>query len=139
MPSRCHVLPSAYLPPATVRSPVEEGPVVVAVLRTSLRAGIDVVRYDQLNDEMAKLLDAYPGHLGWVSFPSEEGQITLIRFTDQAALLAWRDDPRHLEVQEIGRRDFFSSYHVEVLETVRAYSFRHPESTDTLKPFWDAR
>ena len=40
---------------------------------------------------------------------------------------AWRNQPDHLQAQALGRKLFYSEYHIQVCQPIRAYSF--PEKT----------
>lgn len=97
---------------------------VIALIRTQLRADADMSAYEQLNARMFELVQRIPGFVSARSYRSDDGdEISLIRFASADALRAWRDHPEHREVQHRGREEFYAAYDVEICEVVRAYDF----------------
>lgn len=97
---------------------------VIAVIRTQLRADADLAAHDQLNARMFELVQRIPGFLSARSYRSDDGdEISLIRFASADALRTWRDHPEHREAQRRGRDELFAAYDVEICEVIRAYDF----------------
>lgn len=97
---------------------------VIALIRTQLRADADLPAYERLNARMFELVQRIPGFVSAQGYRSDDGdEISLIRFASADALRAWRDHPEHREVQRRGRDEFYAAYDVEICEVVRAYDF----------------
>jgi heme-degrading monooxygenase HmoA len=97
---------------------------VIAVIRTQLRADADVARYEQLGGRMDELIRAMPGFVSAKDFVADDGdRVTMVTFESAEQLLAWRNLPEHVEAQRLGRGEFYASYAVQVCEVVRAYDF----------------
>ncbi|MGH7954170.1 MAG: hypothetical protein ACREFE_19935 [Limisphaerales bacterium] len=45
---------------------------------------------------------------------------------------AWRNQPDHMQAQELGRKLFYSEYHIQVCQPIRDYSF--PKKADGNAP-----
>lgn len=52
-----------------------------------------------------------------------EGQqeIAISYWPDLDAIKKWKQDPEHLRAQGLGKRQFYLSYHVQVVEVLREY------------------
>jgi heme-degrading monooxygenase HmoA len=100
---------------------------VVVLIETLLRKGIDEAAYRAASERMHALFEGFPGLISATDLPrGPDGcDVSLVRFESLEALAAWRDHPTHREVQILGRELFYQRYRVEVLERVRAYSFEH--------------
>lgn len=98
---------------------------VVVLIETLLRKGIDEAAYRVATERMHALFEGFPGLVSARDLPpGPDGcEISLVRFESLEALAAWRDHPTHKEIQTQGRELFYQRYRVEVLERVRAYSF----------------
>jgi heme-degrading monooxygenase HmoA len=96
---------------------------VIVLIRTRMREGADRAAYEALSAEMFALVSAMPGFVGAASYGAEGDDIGVIRFESLEALRAWRELPRHVAAQELGRSTFYASYTIEVCEVVRAYDF----------------
>lgn len=97
---------------------------VIVIFRTRLRAGADQDALVQLTQEMRTLVQTIPGFLSVKDFVASDGEsVSLAEFQTMAAAKAWREHPEHRCAQERGRTEFFSSYHVQVCEVGRDYSF----------------
>jgi heme-degrading monooxygenase HmoA len=83
---------------------------------------------------MYELGTAMPGFVSYKEFAAEDGEtLTLVEFDTEAQLLAWRNQPEHLEVQARARAEFFSEYAITVTEPRRVYHFNRADGrVDTL-------
>jgi heme-degrading monooxygenase HmoA len=52
--------------------------------------------------------------------------ITVSYWADDAAAIAWRDNPDHAAIRESGRALWYDSYSVNVARVERAYSWARP-------------
>ena len=102
---------------------------VIVIFRTRLRAGADQAALGQLTREMRTLVQTIPGFLSVKDFLASDGEgVSVAEFQTLAAAKAWREHPEHRRAQERGRQEFFSSYHVQVCEVGREYSFPASEA-----------
>ena len=82
--------------------------------------------YGAMADAMAELALKQRGCLGaeTVRGPTGVG-ITVSYWTDEDALLAWKENSRHLLAQRLGKERWYSHYELRVARVERAY--RGPE------------
>jgi len=74
--------------------------------------------------QMEDLVKKQPGYLGHVSLRNKNKLgLTLSYWENEEALLHWKQQAAHKEAQFEGRRQFYSSYSIEVAEINRSYSF----------------
>ncbi len=100
---------------------------VIVIIRTRTREGIDQAAYELLNARMEEIVTAMPGFVGMNGYASADGdELSMIKFESLDALRVWRDHPEHLVAQARGRSEFYASYRVEVCDVVRAYDFAAP-------------
>ncbi|TDV63470.1 antibiotic biosynthesis monooxygenase [Pseudomonas sp. LP_7_YM] len=94
-----------------------------AVIFTSVRTATGAEEYERASQRMLELVQAQPGFLGVKSVRGEDGLgITVSCWTDQAAILAWKNHPEHQEIRERGRRIWYRSYHIRITRVERSYS-----------------
>lgn len=97
---------------------------VVIVFRSTLRDGIDAGRLEAVGGRMYGIASAMPGFVSYKDFVAQDGEnLTLVEFESEADLLAWRDHPEHVAVQQQGREDFFAAYRIQVCEPRRDYGY----------------
>jgi heme-degrading monooxygenase HmoA len=100
---------------------------VIAVLRTRLRADADLAAYQELGAQMDALVRRMPGFVSVNDYAGTDGdKLSLVCFETQTALAAWREHPEHRVAQERGKTAFFAAYDVRICEVVRAYGFPAP-------------
>ncbi len=93
-----------------------------AVIFASVRNGDDAAGYDAAAIAMERLAARQPGYRGIESARGVDGAgITVSYWADDAAALAWRDQPDHVAIREAGRRRWYDSYRVTVCTVTRAY------------------
>ena len=96
----------------------------VIIFRSRLRSDIDLAELEAAGAHMSALVSAMPGFKSMKMFNAEDGEsLTLVEFENEKTLLAWRDHPEHRAVQERGRAEFFTEYHMNICEPRRAYRF----------------
>ena len=94
------------------------------IFRSRQRADIDLAQRQTAGARMYELVTAMPGFLSVKTFTADDGEgLSLVEFENEQTLLAWRDHPEHRAVQERGRMEFFSEYHMDICESRRAYRF----------------
>ena len=97
---------------------------VVVIFRSRVRPDVDMAALERAGMRMYELASQMPGFISYKDFSAGDGEaLTLVQFSDEPTLLAWRNHPEHLQVQEVARRDYFSEYHIQICKPVRAYAF----------------
>ena len=97
---------------------------VIVVFRSRLRDDVDLEALDVAGARMVELASAMPGFLSYKDFSAEDGELTsIIEFADMDSLLAWRNHPEHVAMQQRGRDEFFAAYEIHVCQPLRSYSF----------------
>ena len=97
-------------------------PPYYAVIFTSRRTEGDN-GYDAMMDVIANLSVEQPGYLGRESARTADGfGITVIYYKDEASIVAWKANAKHLAAQKIGKQRWYSHYEMRVAKVERAYS-----------------
>lgn len=95
-----------------------------AVIFTSLRTAHGADEYSQAAHRMVELASVQPGFLGMESARGEDGLgITVSYWTDEQAILAWKDHIEHADVREQGRAHWYQAFTTRVCKVERDYSF----------------
>lgn len=101
-------------------APLPEPP-YYAVIFTAQRTEGDH-GYGAMADQMCALAAEQPGYLGMESTRDGIGLgITVSYWTDEAALIAWKQQAQHLLAQKLGRERWYSYYTLRVARVERAY------------------
>jgi heme-degrading monooxygenase HmoA len=78
-------------------------------------------------ERMAGLARQMPGYISHKAYVAEDGErLTLFEWQSADTLRAWASHPEHIAVQELGRRKFYTEYHLQVCELVRESTFTRP-------------
>jgi heme-degrading monooxygenase HmoA len=97
-----------------------------AVIFTSLRTEGDQ-GYAEAAERMLGLAREQPGFLGVESARGDDGLgITVSYWSDEAAILAWRQHPEHVAIRERGRSTWYAHFRTRVCKVERDYVFQHP-------------
>lgn len=97
---------------------------VIVVFRSRLQPGVDLSALEKIGLRMYELASAMPGFISYKDYTAaDEETLTLVEFDTEAHLIAWRDHPEHLAVQEEARRSVFAEYHITVCSPLRAYRY----------------
>jgi heme-degrading monooxygenase HmoA len=97
---------------------------LVVVFRSRLRPDVDLAALEAAGARMYELASAMPGFISYKDFAAEDGEcLSIVEFSDMDSLLAWRNQPEHVAMQQRGRDEFFANYEIQVCEPRRAYSF----------------
>jgi len=97
---------------------------MIVIFRSRVRADADVAALERAGARMVELASQMPGFVSYKDFAAGDGEsLTLVQFEDEPTLLAWRNHPEHVQVQEAARRDHFSEYHIQICKPVREYAF----------------
>lgn len=99
-------------------------PGAIAVIFLSGRSASDPEGYGEAADAMAEAAARMPGYLGIESVRDADGVgITISWWRDEAAALAWRDDPDHARIRDWGRAVWYDWYRVIIATVDRAYGW----------------
>jgi heme-degrading monooxygenase HmoA len=97
---------------------------VVTIFRSRLRDGIDGAALEALGMRMYEIASSMPGFISYKDFSAADGEaLALVEFEDEASVLAWRQQPEHVQAQQRGRDEFFAAYRIQVCAPLREYSF----------------
>ena len=99
-------------------------PGAIAVIFLSGRNAADSEGYGGAAQAMEEAATRMDGYLGIDSTRGEDGVgITISWWRDEAAALAWRDDPDHARIRDRGRAQWYDWYRVIVATVDRAYEW----------------
>jgi heme-degrading monooxygenase HmoA len=98
-------------------------PPYYSVIFSSQRKEGDEEGYEAMAQAMFNLALQQPGCLGAESARGADGfGITVAYFSDEAAIVAWRDNARHLTAQRFGKERWYEHYQLRVAKVGRAYA-----------------
>jgi len=99
-------------------------PGAIAVIFLSGRSTVDSDGYGAAAHAMEAAASRMDGYLGIDSTRGEDGVgITISWWRDEAAAIAWRDDPEHSRIRDRGRAIWYDWYRVIVATVDRAYGW----------------
>jgi heme-degrading monooxygenase HmoA len=91
--------------------------VIFSAQRTDIEDG-----YAAMADKMVELATARPGCIGVESTRDQDGfGITVSYWTDEASILAWKADAKHLVAQTMGKERWYTHYRLRVAKVERHY------------------
>ena len=96
-------------------------PPYYTVIFTSLRTEGDN-GYGAMAARMEELASQQPGFLGIESAREQVG-ITISYWKDLESIRAWKANVEHLSAQRLGRKRWYSDFHLRVARVERAYAF----------------
>ncbi len=100
-------------------------PGTIAVIFVSQRTDRDDDGYAVAAQAMVELASQQPGYLGVDSVRETDGLgITVSYWADEKAAVAWRDDPEHTEIRNLGRGRWYSHYDLHVAAVTRSYDWK---------------
>ena len=95
-----------------------------AVIFLSERTGHDAAGYATAAEAMAALAAVQPGYCGVDSVRGGDGVgITVSYWADDAAAVAWRDQPEHAAIRNAGRDRWYRSYTMTIATVTRGYGW----------------
>jgi heme-degrading monooxygenase HmoA len=96
---------------------------IITIFRTRLRPE-HREKYERWGKRIHDLAVKMPGFISIKTFTADDGErVSIVEFESEETMLAWRNQPDHLEAQELGRKLFYSEYHIQVCQPIRDYSF----------------
>lgn len=91
------------------------------------RNGADPDGYGVAAEAMGRAAAIRDGYLGIDSVRDGDGVgVTISWWRDEAAALAWRDDPDHARIRDQGRALWYDWYRVIIASVERAYDWARP-------------
>lgn len=100
---------------------------VVVVFRSRIRAGVDE-ELAKVGQRMYELASSAPGFISYSDFVAADGEnVSVIEFESLEAVAAWHDHPEHRIVQQQGRSEFFTEYHIQICTLARRCDFEFGE------------
>ncbi|KPX54206.1 antibiotic biosynthesis monooxygenase family protein [Pseudomonas amygdali] len=95
-----------------------------AVVFTSLRTSEEGQAYADAAQRMVELARQQPGFLGVESARGEHGLgITVSYWSDETAILAWKQQADHAQVREQERARWYQAFTTRICKVERDYSF----------------
>jgi heme-degrading monooxygenase HmoA len=97
---------------------------VITVFRSRLQPEM-ADEYAAMAADMLELAGGMPGFVSLDRFTAEDGErLSVVVFESAETEAAWREHPRHIEAQALGRDQFFSEYSIAVCECLRSHTNR---------------
>ncbi|MCJ2373424.1 antibiotic biosynthesis monooxygenase [Pseudomonas sp. RGM 3321] len=95
-----------------------------AVVFTSLRTPDDEPAYAEAAQRMVSLARQQPGFLGVESARGDDGLgVTVSYWSDEAAILGWKQQADHAQVREQGRSRWYQAFTTRICRVERDYAF----------------
>ena len=96
---------------------------VITIFRSRLRPEHQQ-QYAEWATRMHDLAVKMPGFISIKTFTAEDNErVSLVEFESEETVRAWREQAEHRDAQELGRKLFYSEYHIQVCQPIRDYSF----------------
>ena len=102
---------------------------MVVIVEFELRAGAEA-EFESALQQMQEQVKQYDGFLGEAHCSSIENENTFVAHfygRDRESIKAWREDPEHVKIQQLGRDKLFARYKIRVCELEREYEWERSE------------
>lgn len=93
-----------------------------AVIFRAKTGGQDSLYSDTVNKMRALAFDKY-GCIDFIAVTEGDEEVAISYWPNEQSILNWKKDPDHALAQENGKKRWYSSYKVEVVEIKRSYGF----------------
>ncbi len=99
---------------------------MVVIVEFELRAGAESEFGDALEhvQEQVKKHDGFLGEAPCCRIENDKRFVTLFYWRDRESIKAWREDPEHMKIQQLGRNKIFAWYKIRVCEIEREYGWK---------------
>jgi heme-degrading monooxygenase HmoA len=77
--------------------------------------------------EQVKQYDGFLGEAHSSSIENANTFVALFYWRDRESMKAWREDPEHVKIQQLGRDKLFARYKIRVCELEREYEWERSE------------
>jgi heme-degrading monooxygenase HmoA len=96
---------------------------VITIFRSRLRPEHQE-EYTQWAARIHDIAVRMPGFISIKTFAAEDAErVSIVEFESEETMQAWREQADHRQAQELGRKLFYSEYHIQVCQIIRDYSF----------------
>ena len=96
---------------------------VIVVFRSRVRPE-HIEEFERDADEMLAIARSMPGFLSYKRYTSKDGErLSLHEWESAHRLRAWREHPRHRELQKLGRSRYYAEYTSYVCDSPRETRF----------------
>lgn len=96
---------------------------IITIFRSRLRPEHEK-EYAEWAQKIYDLAVKMPGFISIKTFSAEDGErVSIVEFESEETMRAWREQSDHREAQDLGRKKFYSEYHIQVCKPLRDYSF----------------
>ena len=102
---------------------------MVVIVEFELRAGVES-KFESALKHMQEQVKKYNGFLGETpcySLDNNKKFVSLFYWRDRESMKAWREDPEHVKIQQLGRDKLFARYKIRVCELEREYEWERSE------------
>lgn len=79
--------------------------------------------YAETTARMRELAKNKYGCIALTSVTEENQEITISYWDNKEQITAWKQDPEHLQAQELGRSKWYKSFQVQVVKVEREYDY----------------
>lgn len=96
---------------------------VITIFRSRLRPEHQE-EYAQWATRIHDIAVTMPGFISIKTYSAEDGErVSIVEFESEETMRVWREQADHRQAQELGRKLFYSEYHIQVCQVIRDYSF----------------
>lgn len=104
-----------------------------AVIFSARIARLDA-EYSEMAEAMRALAMEKYGCRKFSSVTDGDSEVAISYWDDEQQIRDWKQDPKHLLAQQAGRRRWYESYTVEVVEIVRRYTSADSDTPKQVEP-----
>lgn len=79
-------------------------------------------RYSEMAGNLRTLAMADFGCIEFISLTEGDQELAISYWPDEASIQRWKQDSDHLIAQQLGKKDWYQHYQVEVVEIKRRYA-----------------
>ena len=84
--------------------------------------------YTTMAARMRELAQTEYGCVGFTALTQGDQEVAISYWENLDQIRSWKQDPEHLIAQELGRVKWYRSYHVQVVQVIREYTFGQQET-----------
>lgn len=99
-------------------------PPYYAVIFFAQHTGNDPDEYEEMAENLFKMVEDQPGFLGYEDVAGENNTgMNVSYWKDEESIKAWKKLAYHLTAQKLGKEKWYQWFHIRVAKVERAYSF----------------
>ena len=100
---------------------------IVVVFRSRVRDGVED-QYSAHVEELLGIASQMPGFISAKDYVASDGEhVSIYEWASHEELRAWREHPRHLELQALGRAAYYDSYTLYVATSPRVSEYQRAD------------